>query len=608
MSDIIQFEDRESLPRDTADVAEAEGATAQRPRPAVVQDTAPADPSAPDIDRHVETNQPRSTGRRLVWLVLASGAATFGYGATTIRTAPVSEWGLLASASPAYAVSIILAALGFAIAIRQAALKAAVVATILMIVTMRLPRSIATDDPMYAWTYKHIGLVDYIESTHAVARGVDIYNSWPGMFGVAAWFSELTRVPPVSIAHWFTICFHLLLAAFIYAAARAWGLAPASALTATFLVATLNWVEQDYFSPQALTMLFAAGIFVVVGLSRHRREAGCLLIVLFAAATVTHQLTPYWILVVIVVLALSRKIKPWWIVFPLAAILIGYFFYNIDQADNYTMFSFNVIGNARSSVPTVGSDGQQFTSLVVRSLSAGLWVTAFVVLVVRLFKRQPFWLLGVLAFSPMLMLAGAHYEGEAIYRVFLYSLIGCCMIIAPVLVSALRGGVIRCFSGFVALLLATALAAQGYTGSWFANLMPADQVYGYTVLEDLDAEMPAYIIGAAPVVPARPSWRYVSYVRFDPKFDDPMIYITNQAGTRYDTQADYDKVMDAVYARSDAAVYLVFTDQMRVYSTYFGILPAVALPNLEDWVRADPRWSTFYSVPGMTVYQYHIVQ
>jgi hypothetical protein len=202
----------------------------------------------------VDTQTPLAKRGFLPWIVLALCVVLFIYGDSTIPRAGISQWGLLAVASPAYGLSILMAAAGFVIAVRRANFKAAVVATLLMITTQRLPTSIATDMPMFAWTYKHIGVTDYIHHAHALARGVDIYNGWPGLFAVTAWFSDVTGLSVVTIAHWFTPLFYLAFIPVVYGAARAWGLKPLEGVTAAFLVATLNWVAQDYFSPQAIAI------------------------------------------------------------------------------------------------------------------------------------------------------------------------------------------------------------------------------------------------------------------------------------------------------------------------------------------------------------------
>lgn len=559
----------------------------------------------PDDDGKVLVLQGR--WQRLPWILLVVCLVLFLYGERTIPYAVPSQFGLLAVASPAYGLSILLTAVAFAVAIRLGNLKAAVAATVLMIVVQRLPRTIATDLPMYAWTYKHLGVVDYIQHAHTLARDVDIYNGWPGLFAVTAWFSDLTGLSATTLAHWYTPTFHLFFAGLAYGVARAWRLTPKVALTATFLVVTLNWVEQDYYSPQATTMLLVAGIFILVGLSRDRPVGTSLIVLLFVAATVTHQLTPYWVLLAIGLLVVGRKFRPWWIVFPLAAILGLYLLYNWEQASEYTLFSSDVMKNAESNVPTVGVFGQRMTSGGVRLLSAAVWVSTGLVLLYRLWRRRPFWAQSALALSPMLILGGQSYGGEAIFRVYLYSLLGCCIVLAPGLVRLLELPSVRKFAATVVLVLAaTVLSAQGYTGSWYANVMPKSQVDTSKVVLG-QAELPAYLTAVAPVWPERSTWRYVDYARFDRHFDGLMINAAFLAGRHFDTDVDYDVFNQALASRPDASTYLIITDQMRVYSWYFGILPWDALPNLKKRLQADTeRWEPFYDGQGITVFLHRV--
>jgi hypothetical protein len=559
--------------------------------------------AAPSVSPHAPP--PRAKYRRVPWIVLVSSIAAFCYGVTTVRTAPVNEYGLLVSASPAFGLSILLAALGFVIAVRQHNLAAATAATIAMVVVQRLPTSITTDTPIYSWTYKHIGVTDYIQHEEALARGVDIYNGWPGLFAITAWFSDLTGVPPIAIAHWFTVCFHLGFALMVYGVARAWGLGRMPAVTAAFLVMSLNWVAQDYFSPQATAILFSAAVFILVGLSRTTPVAVPLLFVLFTAETITHQLTPYWVLMVMGGLVIGRKLKPWWIVIPLGVILISFLFYNLDEASQYTLFSFDIAKNAKSNISTVGVVGQQVTSLGVRTLAVAMWLTTTLILLIRWRRKQPFWALAVLALSPMAILGGQGYGGEAIFRVFLYSLMGCSLVLAPVVVAGLQRGMRRFAATTLAVCLAVALSAQGYFGGWFANIMPKDQVDASgTVLEN--ADFPAYLTVAAPVWPQRSTWRYVQYADFSEHFDDPMIFNAKLVGSHLDTDADYEKFCEALAARKDASTYLVFTDQMRLYAWYFGILPLDAFANLKDRLDRDPEWELIYNSNGVTVYLHHV--
>jgi hypothetical protein len=547
-----------------------------------------------------------SRWRFLPWGVVVASLGLFVYGEGTIPDAAPSQWGLLAVASPAYGASILLAATGFVLGIRQGSMRVATAATLMMIVAQRLPRAIATDLPMYAWTYKHLGVADYIQHSHTLARDVDIYNGWPSLFALTAWFSDLTGISEVTIAHWYTPIFHLFFAGVAYGAARAWDLAPLTAITATFLVVTLNWVEQDYYSPQATAILLAVAVFAVVGLSRQRPTGTVLIIILFGAATITHQLTPYWVLAAIGILVVSRKMKPWWIVFALAAMLLAFLIYNWDQTSHYELFSANPVKNAESNVPIPGVLGQRVTSLGVRVLSASMWLSTGLVVLYRWIKHRDSWAVGVLALSPMLILGGQSYGGEAIFRVFLYSLLGCSIVLAPVVVAVLRGGRVRSFAGYLAVLVATSLSVQGYTGSWYANVMPKEQ-YETSRMVLARAELPSYLTSVAPVWPERSSWRYVDFARFEHDFDAPMTYAKDLMLRHYDTDEDYAAFIQALKTRSDASTYLIFTEQMRVYSWYFGILPWDAFPNLKAHMFQDKQnWEPLFDGQGITVFVHKV--
>ncbi|WP_319453690.1 MULTISPECIES: hypothetical protein [unclassified Mycobacterium] len=557
-------------------------------------------PTPPDV-RDVGT--PRRV--TLPWALIVIATVAFAYSATTLRTAGISEYGLLATASPLFVCSMVITAVAFGLCVRSADFRAGVAATILMIAVQRLPALVATDSPMYSWTYKHLGVVDYIQHEHALARGVDVYHSWPGVFGVTAWLSDLTGIEPVTLAHGFTPLFHLLFVSLVYVAARVWDLDKLPALTAAFLAATLNWVAQDYYSPQAFAMVLTAGLVTLIGLSRTRPTGVVLIVVIFTAVTISHQLTPFWLLLAIGLLVVTKRMKPWWIVPILAVIAIGFLLFNYDQVDQYSLFSGNIVDNAKSNVPTVGSVGQRTTSFAVRILSGTVWVSTALVLLVRWRRKQPFFALGVLALSPMLILGGQSYGGEAIFRVFLYSLLGCSIVLAPVLAGMLRSSRLKFGIASVLLSVATVFSAQGYFGGWFANIMPREQVSAsQTVLAQ--ADFPAYLTVAAPVWPQRSTWRYVEYARFNDHFDDPMIFAANLVGSHFDSDRDYQKFIETIGSRYDASTYLVFTEQMRLYAWYFGILPLDALPNLKKRIHDDPRWVQVYDDQGVTIFQHDV--
>ncbi|SHV61063.1 Uncharacterised protein [Mycobacteroides abscessus subsp. abscessus] len=545
------------------------------------------------------------------WAIMGLSVVSFVSSVGSIKAASSikSEWGLIGTASPLWVASFFLAALAFVFAVRNSSVRAVLASTVAMGIAVHLPKTIANDVPMFAWTYKHIGVADYFQHAHSLARGIDIYNGWPSAFAFAAWFSELTGVPLIDYAHWFTPVFHALLGAMVYGAARVWNLSPLAAASAVFMVITLNWVQQDYFSPQANMMLFVPGILIVLGLSRDRATGTLLLVILFGAGAITHQLTPYWIFGCIGLLAITRRFKPWWALIPLGLILVGQLLYNWQQVSQYELFSSDVFSNMQSNItrfPVHPVIGQRVVSYGNKLESGIVWGGTLLALLYRWRKKQPFWQLAVISLSPMLLFGGASYGGETVFRVYLYSIVGCCIVLAPVVVDAIQASCRLFFASTAALLVATICAVNGETAAWYAFVMPKSQVEtSMKVLET--AELPAYITSAAPTWPERISWRYVGYAKFQEQFDAPMITKVNLIGRKFDNDEDYKQIVDALYSRSDASTYLIITDQTQVYCWYFGILPWEALPNLKKYLYRDAeRWEPFYEGNGVSVFVHRV--
>jgi len=448
-------------------------------------------------------------------------------------------------------------------------------------------------------------VVDYIREHGQLAHGVDVYQGWPGLFAFTAWFSDLTGVSPTTVAHWFTPVLHGVLLFLIYALARAWRLEPMPALVASFLFEALNWVGQDYYSPQATGLVFSAGFLIVLGLSRDRGVAVPAGLVIFAALVMTHQLTPYWLILTCLVLTALRRLRPRWLAFAMIGLAGAFLAFNYDSVAHFSLLSLHPVANAESNVPTTGSPGQQLTSAIVRGLSVLMWLAAAAAVTDQLRRRARVIEPAVLAFSSFLLLGGQSYGGEAIFRVFLYSLFGCALVTAPALTRLLRARWYGAAPAALLLVVAVAASAQGFFGGWFANRMSVAQVAEAERLLD-EVPIPGYITVAAPVWPERPTGRYVDFVQAttsgDQSFDYPMIYEAKLVGNDFDTPQSYDKLIHTASGRA-APTYLIITNQMKIYDWYFGILPRHALDHLEARLRQDRRWTVYKSTSQYVIFK-----
>lgn len=547
------------------------------------------------------------TRRRRGWLapalVLLLAVVAWLIAAPTMHDAAWNPFGLLAAASPLFAVSLIGGALAFCLSIAMSAHKTATVSLFAFVLMLRLPMATAVDVPLYSWTYKHFGVIDYIQRFGGVAPDVDIYHNWPGAFALIAWINSITGTETLAIARWFAPVVQLAFVLAVYFLARSLGQRVAVALVAAFIAHAANWVAQDYLSPQAIA--FTLGIVVVALVLRSSTHvaAAWVAVPIFVAIVVTHQLTPYWLLAAIAGLTVLGRVRPRYLVFVLAAIAIGYMAMHMDVVSRFgSLLSFDFFSNIRTSAQRAGGDpslGQIVSSVAARASAGIVWVAAASVIVWRLVRQRPQWrstLTGAtLAFSSVLILLGQSYGGEAVFRVYLYSLPGCAVIVAPIATAMLEGAVTR-FAARArvgATLLVTALtilSAQAYYGGWFANLVTPESVTVATrILKEDDPT--TLTIGVAPGAPGRLVAEYVDFVRAHEGFDTGIDTWLNSWWTKEDFSDPrrMNRMTDGLVADHQNAIILI-TRQMKYYNDYYGTLPPGSLENFVEIVRSDPRW------------------
>ncbi|KQO62399.1 hypothetical protein [Curtobacterium sp. Leaf261] len=406
--------------------------------------------AGPDVLRERFALRSRARLTTLARIAMVVAAVVCAVTLPTIPGASSTTLGLLFAGVPGVAISIAVAGLAFVLALRAGAARDAWAATIVAVLCMRLPIALGAGAPMYSWTYKHLGVIDWIQHHGHVATGVDIYSGWPGVFAAIAWFSTVTGISPTFIAQWFEVGVNLALVIAVGALARSLGSTRLTAVTAAFVAGIANWVGQDYLSPQAVAFLLGIVVVVLIVRSRTRPVLAWVSVPVFGAIAVSHQLTPYWLIAVTVCFGLIGAARPRWIGIVFGAIALAMVVVNLNLVEQYTTgAAFDPVANAQTIVTGTGSIGQTVTSYAARALTAGVWGATLVTVVVGLrpnrfggnrIRRWMTLRLAILAFAPFALLAGQSYGGEAIFRVFLYSLPGCAILLAPVVVRCVRAG------------------------------------------------------------------------------------------------------------------------------------------------------------------------
>lgn len=337
-------------------------------------------------------------------------------------------------------------------------LLAGFVAAVATMIYGTLP--LVSDAAHYPAAYKHVGVVQlFVEHGH-LRPNADIYNRWPGFFALAGAFKTFSGADS-AIRHiaWAELYFILLQAGLVAAIALRAFRKPAGAALAAMLFLLINWIGQNYYSPQAFVFVLAlAALWIVLGqlgdspnslgrfvnrvagwVSRSeppdaeprepqwdRRMAVALVLLFQTAIVVSHQLTPYALGLQLGLLLICGFAQPRWLIFAIAALPIVYLLPHLGWInDHFGIFTkLDPFSNAQVNDPiAVKCDGCATVGNMATLNSAIAWLGAIagaILLTRRAPATRPQVLL-MLMFAPFLFLGGQNYGGEAPLRVVMFS-------------------------------------------------------------------------------------------------------------------------------------------------------------------------------------------
>jgi hypothetical protein len=304
-----------------------------------------------------------------------------------------------------------------------------------------------------AWL--HSGFADYIATHGDILHNYDARFSWAGFFSLVAMITRAAGIPDaIQLLNWAPVVLSGLMVLGVRAlAVSALGNRRASWI-APWIFLAANWTEQDYFSPQgtAMVLLLAALTLTFRHLVRPRLTEpvrarirarlaprsspkarlvaqGAVLLIGIALAP-THQLTPFLLGALLVLLLLFGRLWPAWLPFMVLGAAVVWFSLGASEfwSGQLIQMILSPLGDLGSSVDEglVNRFAGGLGHLIV--LSVRVAISAFVVglaAVGIVFMRRDSlrsWLLPVLCVAPFGIAIAQPYGGEVFMRCFLFSL------------------------------------------------------------------------------------------------------------------------------------------------------------------------------------------
>ncbi len=340
---------------------------------------------------------------------------------------------------------------------RTLLLLAVLVATV---VSLHAVPALLESQPRFATAWQHAGFIEYVDRTGTARPYLDARFSWPGFFAAVSLVTRACGVTDLTeVLRWWPSAMEVLylvpLALMLRAVRAGWR----AKWCAAWLFVLCGWVGQDYFSPQSINVflyLMFVAVLLVWFRSPHERagrripgEADVrpagrsdlavllgVLVALFAASVVSHQLTPFMMLGVAAALVVWRRSTPRGLPVLCGVLVIAWVGF---LAEPYWSGHFDDLfggmgslgGNVSSSVSGRMQGGSRIHELVLYarvSLAAGVLALAGVGWLRRRLTGISDRAMLILVLIPFLGFGMQSYGGEMALRVFLFATPGACVL------------------------------------------------------------------------------------------------------------------------------------------------------------------------------------
>jgi hypothetical protein len=419
------------------------------------------------------------------------GLALWIYTVTNAQFLKMGPLGLVSILGRPYFIGLTLVALGFALELIRTPLRPARLIFLIVVVVVYIFGTACAIEPTAGLpsSWVHAGMVQYIYVHGHVLDNYRAEFSWPGAFSLGAVLSAFAgQNTALAMLRWFPLAIELTYLPPLLVIARYGGVGRRAGYLGVAVFYASDWIYQDYFSPQALNYLFylviiggvlacwrpqprlrASRAFTITGVRieatraafRFHRLAGrdasvswrsgttllilTMLGVICLASAISHQLTPYALVLSLLACLVTRRLGRPELILILALVSIGWLSLgasNFWEGHLSAIFGgFGQLGSAYASNVSSHVSGNSTHLLIVDSrilLTAAIYVLA----AIGVLRRAPdSRAMELLAAAPVLLVAAQSYGGEGLLRVVFFALPFVSLLAASAVLPNRRGSI-----------------------------------------------------------------------------------------------------------------------------------------------------------------------
>jgi hypothetical protein len=460
---------------------------------------------------------------------------------------------------------------------------------------------------------KHIELVSFILKTHHLAVGDGIYAAYSAFFSAVAWLCQLAHVSdPTGLATFWPALMAVILLVelrfmfgqLIDGRYRRW-----AAITLVLLV---NAIGADYFSPQSVGFVLGLGIValaVASGNGIDRRLAGVVLVAASCAIAITHELSPFIIGGVLVVLGGLSCARPRWIGVVVLAPAGAWALANYHVLGGY--FSLASLGDlsnfAPPSTPTApGLSRDPIVGASSHALLLGMLVliAGALVAVARHRRERWAWAYLICAGIGLLFVAVNPYGNEGIFRASLFGIPWLAVLAAHAFRSPSRRLGSIAWMGLTVALLSTFLVAS--FGMDAASVMRSSDLQALRTFER-EAPADSYLLnigfGDLPSLPPNigSSTAQITYT----ELNDTAMQARGRpvASDLVALLERYEQKAGGASALETGRLYAMWSPVESYYGQEYGLERQSQSVRWRDLLLASPSWKVVYASHGTYLFQ-----